>query len=179
MGAYFSLISQPRQSLGGRLWHDVTQGPWLASQLCRMHCRQSLHPRLWLPWQEGRDSPGRGRSYFCNLRHPDLVTVTPSYPRVSKMQLELSNLSKTRRVRTGCQPTQSTSGPVPDPAEHTPSQGGRCPRRAALGQSCGVSAPPDLRPQPGSSAVLTSPSTGTNQVQELCGLLIWASQVAH
>ena len=50
------------------------------------------------------------------------------------MQLELSNLSKTRRVRTGCQPTQSTSGPVLDPAECTPSQGGRCPRKAALGQ---------------------------------------------
>ena len=134
MGAYFSLISQPRQSLGGRLWHDITQGPWLASQLCRMHCRQSLHPGLRLSWQDGRDSPGRGRSYFCNLRHPDLVSHT-QLPKVSKAQLEFSNLSRIRRVRTGCQPTQSTSGPVPEPAEHTPSQGGRCPRRAALGQS--------------------------------------------
>ena len=52
------------------------------------------------------------------------------------MQLEFFNLSKTRRLRTSCQPTQSTSGPVLGSAEHTPSQGGRCPSRAALGQPC-------------------------------------------
>lgn len=89
---FFSHVTIQTRSVGGGLRHDVTQGPWLASQLCRAQCGSvsvSKTVVVSLPSkQESRKSPGRGRSHFCNFPSPRLSHVaTPSCPSVLEMQL--------------------------------------------------------------------------------------------
>ena len=99
---FFSHVTMQTRSVGGGLWHDVTPGRWLASQLCRaQRGTVSMFQTVVVSLpstQEGRESPGRGRSHFCNFPSPRLSHVTtPSCLSVLEMQLELSDLSRHKK----------------------------------------------------------------------------------